>query len=159
MVHERRPHHFRATDRIPAAQRISKVCRPLLWRREPSRIYLLGPISGHDLRPVDLSRKSARHRGQPRRHTGKALPYGLSRSRAQIHSGRRQRHARLAHLRRLCASVDRTSTAALRHRTDGHRTRSKPLRAGLIDHRLMPELVSVGAFSPPQSRRQNAHSA
>jgi len=46
-------------------------------RFEPSRLYLLGPISGHGLRAVDLSREPARHRSLPRRHARQALSHGF----------------------------------------------------------------------------------
>jgi len=45
MVHEPRSHHFRATGRAPSPQGIPEVCCPLSWRLQPTRLYLLGPIS------------------------------------------------------------------------------------------------------------------
>ena len=159
MGHECRSYHLGATHRIFAAQRISEMRRPIQWRRKLARLLLLGSISGDGLRAMDLPRESARHRGLPGGHGREARSHGLSRPGPAFHPGRCQRHARLAHGRRLRADPDCHCTAALCRRTDGCRTRSKPLCAGFDDHRLMPEFVSLGSLPAPQGRRQDAYAA
>ena len=159
MVDECRPHRFRATDRVPAQQRIPEV-RCSLWRGLSfQRLLLLGPVTGDVFRSVDLSRKSARHRGVPSIHEWEALPHGLTWQGGALHPGRRQRGARLAHLCRLRPGSDRDRATASRPRSNRCRPRTESLCPGFHDHRSVPVTVPVGQIPEAQGRRQDAHVA
>ena len=62
MAHESGPHRLLTIDQLSSRPGVPSL-RPALSGRSPAaRFHLLGPVSGDGLRPVDLSRESARHR-------------------------------------------------------------------------------------------------
>ena len=146
-----RSHRFRSVDGSCALVRISQMCHALPWRRPPARLLLLGSVSGmafaqltyrESLRDIEACLRSM-HR--------QALPHGISRQGGALHAGRRQRVARLAHLRRLRPGLDRHCAAAVCTRSDRRRSGSESVRSGLHHHRPVPVAVSLGAI-PPSTR-------
>src|SRR5659263_98406 len=91
MVDEPWPHRLLSTDRTCAKQGIPEMCGPVSWRRPPARLLLLGSVSGNGLRPVDLSRKPARHRSVSTLDRWQALSHGISRQDGAHDIGRCER--------------------------------------------------------------------
>src|SRR5271166_2000876 len=77
MPNERWAHCLFPTDRVPSSSRVPAVHRPLLWSSLPEEAVVLGSISRHGLRPVDLPREPTRHRGVPALHRREALSHGI----------------------------------------------------------------------------------
>ena len=77
---------------------------------------------------VDVSGKSARHRGLSLGTIRQAVSHGPSIVGQKIHPGRCQRATGLANLRGVCATVDRTSPQALRRRRLGWISRTQFMR-------------------------------
>src|SRR5437588_5030959 len=65
MAHESWPNRLLAIDRASAAQRVSEVRSSLPRQFLSKELFLLGPVSGDGLCPIDLSRELARHRSLP----------------------------------------------------------------------------------------------
>ena len=59
MAHERRPNRLLAIDRAFASEGISKVRRALLWQFIREELLVLGSVSLHGVRTIDLPRKPA----------------------------------------------------------------------------------------------------
>ncbi len=62
MAHEPGPHRLLAVNQLSSRPGVPSLRRALSGRPPTARLHLLGPVSGDGFRPVDLSRKSARHR-------------------------------------------------------------------------------------------------
>src|SRR5271157_135717 len=107
--------------------------------------------------PAHVSREPARHRSLPACATVEALPHGLSQSGFSRYSSRRQRTPRLAHLPRFRARLNLYCSPTLSGRTSGHRFCQCGLRVRFHDDRPVSHLVSVGAVSPTQKRRQTPY--
>ena len=74
-------------------------------------------------------------------------------------SGRRQRDARLAHLRGIRSPSDCPSEEALCQRKPGHGAGQHGLCSGFHDHRSVPVAISMGALSLHQGGGEDAHVA
>src|SRR5216683_2229249 len=77
MAHESGPHCLFAVDQLSSLPRFPSLRRSLSGRPAAARLHLLGSVSGDGLRPVDLSRESARHRGLFGFVAGQALSPGI----------------------------------------------------------------------------------
>src|SRR5215467_12816945 len=110
-----------ATHQSLAPARVSAMCRTLLWQLSGAEFFLLGPVSHHDFRAVELPGKSARHRRLPAFAATPTLSSGNPRPDLAQHAGRRQRVARLADLCRLRSGIDWGSTPTLSRRRFGNR--------------------------------------
>src|SRR5713101_2357596 len=93
-------------DGLSSFQGFSTLCQTLPGRLQTQDFFLLGSVSLHDLRTVNVSRESARYRSLSARATHQALPSGHSRPSLAQYSGPCELGPRLAHLRRLRASAD-----------------------------------------------------
>jgi Transposase DDE domain len=107
MVHESWTNRVFSTHFPSSGSRVSSLRGTLPWRLPPTRVFLLGPVLMYGFRTVHLSRELARCRSMFAVFACQALPHGHSGSGFPLHSGRCQRNARLAHLRRFRAAVDR----------------------------------------------------
>ena len=96
MVHEPRPHRILPVDQLPSGSRIPPLRKPLRRGSQMARLFLLGSVPLHGVRPADLPRKPARHRSVPAFARRQALPHGIPLPGGALHTGRRQRVARLA---------------------------------------------------------------
>ena len=106
MVHEPRPHCVRAVDQLPSGSRIPPLPKPLRRGSQMARLFLLGSVPLHGVRPAELPRKPARHRSVPAFARRQALPHGIPLPGGALHTGRRQRVARLADLCRFRPGLD-----------------------------------------------------
>ena len=143
----------RPTHGLPAMDDIYPLCSEVWWRSSRSHVALHRAVPHHGLRPIDLPGKSARHRGVSDGASRQALPYGRLRAGAPRHTGRRQRVARLAHLRRFCAATDCAGAQALRQRRPGVGVVKYGLCLGLDDHRSVPVALPLGHISEPPRLR------
>ena len=156
---ECRPNCFRSAHGSSATLRVSEMRESLSGRPPAEELLVLGAVSRHGFCAVHLPREPARYRGVSAVSGRQALSHGVPEHVSALHAGRCQRVSGLEDLCRLCPSPDRRGATALLGRSDGRRTRCQPLCAGLDHHRSVSFLVSVGAFSPAQSRDQTAHPA
>jgi hypothetical protein len=74
--HEQRTEPVFATHRSLAPAPVSPVRATLRWQLSRAELFLLGPVSFHDLRTVELPRKSTRHRCLPALARTSALSSG-----------------------------------------------------------------------------------
>src|SRR5437667_4139676 len=124
-----------------------------------ARPHLLGTVLGHGLCPVDLSRKSARHRSLFGFVAGQAVSPGIPWRGGALDPGRCQRVAGLANLRRLRPAADRDRAQIVYARAHGRRSGREPVRSGFDDHRSVSGTVSLGPVPAAQGGRQDAHAA
>jgi hypothetical protein len=132
-------------DRAPGAQGISKVRCHVMVAIGTRRISLAGTSIWRWLSPTHLSRKPARHRDLSPIARRQAVSHGLSQQRGALDAGRRQRIARLAHLRRLRADADGHCPPLVRSRSHERRSGAELVCSEVDDHRSLPEDVSLGA--------------
>src|ERR1035438_5384403 len=135
------------------------MCDSLSRRLSAEDFLLLGSVSGNGVGTVDLPRQSARYRSVPAFDAGQALSHGIPRQGGALYSGRRQRVARLANLRRLCPGVDRRCATVVCPRSHRGGSGAESVRVGLDHHRSLPDFVSLGSVSPTQSRGEDAYPA
>src|SRR2546423_14319141 len=102
--HEQRTKPIFATHRPLTQTRVSSVRATLRWQPSDTQFFLLGSVSVHDVRAVDLPRESARHRGLPAFATTAALSSGNSWPRLTRPLGRGPRNPQLADRRRFRAT-------------------------------------------------------
>src|SRR5258707_1236109 len=159
MVDEFRQIDLCTTDGLSSCKSISPV-RPTLSRRlQTQKLLLLGPVSLHGFRATNLSRESARYRSLPARATDQTLPSRHSRPGLAQHLSPCELGARLAHLRRLCASADYPRASALRGRQLRRRVGPDRLRARCHHDRFVPGAFSLGQVSQTQRSGETAHPA
>src|SRR5450631_67865 len=77
MAHESGPHSLLAIDQLSSRSGVPPVRPALSGRPSAARLHLLGSVSGDGLRPVDLSRKPARHRSLFGFVAGQAVSLGI----------------------------------------------------------------------------------
>src|SRR5271156_3711417 len=150
-------HRVLPTDRVPSPPRVSKGRSSLRWWSLSEKSVLLGSVSRDGVRSVDLPRESSRHRSLPAFGQWQTLPQGVPRQGGTLDVGRCERITRLAHLRRLCAGLDRPRSPALCERSPRYRFGPELVCVGLHDHRPVPVLVSMGEIPKVQSSGQDAH--
>src|SRR5437868_12411837 len=159
MAHESGPHRLLAVDQLSSRPGVSSLRRALSGRLPAARPHLLGPVLGHGLCPVDLSRKSARHRSLFGFVAGQAVSPGIPWQGGALDPGRCQRVAGLANLRRLRPAADRDRAQIVYARAHGRRSGREPVRSGFDDHRSVSGTVSLGPVPAAQGGRQDAHAA
>src|SRR5258708_17312314 len=140
-----------------ASSRVSPVCATLCWQLSGKEFFLLGPVSRDDVRAIELSGKSARHRRLPALARTPALSSGNPRPDLAQHAGRRQRDPRLANLCRLCAGADPGGAAIVSGRRLGTRSGQHGLCAGFHNHRSVHGAVSLGVLHAEAARFEIAH--
>src|SRR5438552_18082951 len=79
MGHEPWPNCLFPIDRASASQRVSKVRSSLPWRSLLEKLFLLGSVSRHEFRTIDLQGESPRYRSLPTLHAEQAVSHGLPR--------------------------------------------------------------------------------
>src|ERR1700730_1622377 len=150
---------LRTTDGLSSFIRVSPMRRTLPGQLQTPELLLLGPVSLHGLRAVNLSRKPARHRSLSARESNQALSSGHPWSRLAEHAGKRKLGTRLADLRRLRSLANQPSASTIPRRRFQPGIAANSLRVGCHDHRSVPVAVSLGLLSQTQRGRQTAHSA
>src|SRR5213594_1978877 len=128
-------------------------------RRQPKHTatVVLGSISCHGICSTDLPSQSAGYRSLPGSTTEQALPLWFSRLCQTLHTGGRQRAARLENLCRFRPHADPYGPPSLRQ----HRSRIGLGRYGVCPrchhHRSVPEPFSLGQIQNPQGSHQAAY--
>jgi hypothetical protein len=117
------------------------------------------PVSRHGVRTADLARVLARYRGVPDGQPRQAVSHGPEGDSSALHAVGRIEPSRLAHLPCAGDAPDPARQRPLRQRLSGHGSGCDGLRSGLHDHRLVPELVRLGALSQYEGGREDAHPA
>src|SRR2546423_8863760 len=79
MSHELWPNSLFQIVRASASQRVSKVRSSLPWRSLLEELLLLGSVSRHGFRTIDLQGESPRYRSLPTLHAEQAVSHGLPR--------------------------------------------------------------------------------
>src|SRR5215212_23090 len=147
------------TDGLSSLKSFSTLCQTLPGRLQTQDFFLLGSISLHGLRAAYLSGEFARYRSLPARATDQALSPRHSRPSLAQHFGPCKLGARLAHLRRLCASVDYSRPRTLRRRQLRRRIGPDCLRARCHHHRFVSGTFPLGPVSQAQRSGEIAHAA
>src|SRR5665647_1734579 len=95
------PRHARicATHALSATEHVSTLCGRPSGRTQGQGLFVSGSVLRHGVRPIDLPRVLARHRGQLARPSPTAVSHGVSLSDyfAQ-HAGQRECHTPVANL-------------------------------------------------------------
>ena len=159
MAYEYRPNSFCPDHGFSAAQRISQMRQTIPRPLQSPAIFVHGSISLYGICSVKLSRKSAGHRSLSACSAVQTVSYGHPKSRFSFNTCLCQRNARLAHLCRLCTSLDSYCQAIVCKRRTVGRTGSNGVCTRFDNDRLVSFTVPVGAISPTQGRRKNAHTA
>ena len=157
VAREYRQNAFRPADGFSALEHFCADCCPLRWRRPGANAVLCRAIPRDGVRATDLSREPARYRSLPVGPRVETLSHGFSRAGPTIDSGRRQRDARLAHLRGVRSPSDCPSEEALCQRKPGYGADQHGLCSGFHDHRSVPVAVSMGALSLHQGGGEDPH--
>ena len=157
MTYGIREARVRSTHGLRPSARLRRLRSAVRRRSSSTWLLVSGSVSLHGVCATDLSRKPPRHRDVSAGLRAQALPCGLSWQGLAEHVGRCQPRSRLAHLRRLRSSVDRSSAEALCRRSLRRGTGTDRLRPRQHHDRPLPEPVSVGAVPPPQRGREAAH--
>lgn len=110
--HVHRQNSVCAVDGLSALDNLYSNRQSLRRQSSYSHASLCRTFSCPGVCSVDLSRKPSRYRGVPFGAIGQALPYGYPLAGQAIHSGRRQRAQRLAHLCRVRPTIDHASPQA-----------------------------------------------
>src|SRR5258705_4975847 len=132
--------------------------RGALWRRaQGQEFFLPRPLSVPGFCSTDLSRKLARHRSVSARASGQAVPHGHQEPGVAQYSGRCQREAGLAALRRLCPVAHRHRPSSLCRGLVWRRPQRHGLRFGCQHHRSVPVGICLGSVSLDQGGHQVAH--
>ena len=136
---ESRTNHFCPNHGVRLSRRISPLRTEIRWQSKCAATVVLEPVSGHGLRPTDLSPQSSRYRSLFAGATFQALSLRLQSSHPTLHPGRRQRAARLENLRRFCPYPNRHRSSSVRGQrywigSGGHR-----LCSGRYHHRSVSE--------------------
>ena len=147
------------THRSLAPAPVSPVRATLRWQLSRAEFFLLGPVSFHDLRTVELPRKSTRHRCLPALARTSAPSSGNPRQNIAQHAGRCQRVTRLEDLRRLRPRIDPRSAAIVSQRRPGAGSGQHGLCAGFHDYRSVHGAVSVGTFFLDPTRSETTYAA
>src|SRR3989338_7402906 len=124
MAYEYRQNHFCSRDGASRTSGVSEMRPPLPRQLQSKNLFMPRSISGDGLRSVELPGKSSRYRSLSSGHAHETLSHGNPRRSFSQQSGSCQRNTRLAHLGRLCSSLDSHSPASLRQRSLWGRTRS-----------------------------------
>ena len=159
VAREHRQDAFRPADGFSALEHFCADCCPLRWRRPGPNALLCRAIPRDGVRATDLSREPARYRGLPIGARVETLSHRFSRAGPTINSGRRQRDARLAHLRGIRSPSDCPSEEALCQRKPGRGAGQHGPCSGFHDHRSVPVAISMGALSLHQGGGEDAHVA
>ena len=159
LVHAHRSHSFRAGPRPDPPPRVRAVCCALPRPAPAPNVLLLRPTPLSGLRPVDVPRESPRHRDLLAGPPAEAVSRRAPRPRGAEHPRRCERDARLADLRRLCATLDPSGTRAVRRRALRGRVGADRLRVRCDDHRPVPGLISVGPLPADQGGREAPYAA
>jgi hypothetical protein len=131
---------------------LSTLCQTLPRRLQTQEFFLLGSVSLHGLRAVNLSREFARYRSLPARTTDQALPSWHSWPSLAQHPGPCELGPRLAHLRRLRTSADYARPRALRKRQLRRRIGPGRLRARCHYHRFVSGTFPLPSFASTKER-------
>src|SRR2546422_10161260 len=150
---------FLSADGLSSFSGIPTMRRPLQWQLQAPALFLLGSVSVHGIRAIDLSGESSRHRSVFALGGYEALPHGHSWWRCAQYTGKCKSGARLAHLRRLCSNADCYRTQALHRRQLWGRAPRHCLRARLHDDRFVSFAVSLGQVPQARWSGENAHAA
>ena len=142
-----------------AAQRIPQMCYSIQRPLQSPTVFVHGSIPLNGICSVKLPRKSAGHRGMSACSAIQAVSHGHSKSHFSLDSRARQRNTRLAHLCRLCPSLDSYRSPTLCKRRVIGRTGTDCICPRLDNHRPVPVIVPVGTISATQGRCKNAYIA
>ena len=154
---EPRTNHIRSNHEVSFSRRVRSMRSALRWEPIHQALLLLGSVSGHGLRPTDLSREPSRHRSLSGNTAQQALSLWAQRTSEAILACRCQRTSRLENLCRFRAHAHRHCAPAVRR----HRPRVGPgrnaLRAGRHDYRSVSFDVPLGKIQKGQGCNQASH--
>src|SRR6266513_1444199 len=154
---ESRTNHFCPNHGVHLSRRVSSLRPEIRWQSQCAAAVVLESVSGHGLCPIDLSPQSSRYRSLFESSTFQALSLRLQSPHPTLHSGRRQRAARLENLRRFCSYPDRHRSSSVR----GHRSwigsGSYCLCPGCYHYRSVSECFPLGHLQASQGSHQASH--
>src|SRR5882724_425323 len=111
---ECRPESFRPGDGFSSLDNVRSDREAVRWRPSCANAVLYRAVSLYGVRAAHISGEPAGYRGVLGGTSREAVSHGPAPASSSLHSGRGKRIARLAHLRRVCSSADRTGAKALR---------------------------------------------
>src|SRR5882724_1119742 len=155
---ESRTNHFCSNHGVHLSRRISRLRSEIRRQSQCAATVVLEPVSGHGLCPTDLSPQPSRHRSLFESATFQALSLWLQSPHPTLHSGRRQRAARLENLRRLCSYPDRHRSASVRRHRSWIGSGGYCLCSGRDHDRSVSECFSLGHLQASQGSHQTSHS-
>ncbi len=159
MADEYRKNDLCSNHGLLADLRIPAMCRTICGKLQNQELFLLGSVSKHGLRATYLPGKPAGYSSLSSGSQAENLSHGHTRKDFSKYISPRQPNKRLAHLRRLCPSLDPESPTALRQRFVWYRTETDHLRAGCHNHRPLSFAFPMGNVSQKQGCGETAHAS
>ena len=148
-----------ATDGFASIVRISQMRSTVSRQLQSKEFLMFGPVPDYGFCVTYLQGKPAGHRILLSGNGATALSYGHSEQGFPKYPGPCQRKQGLAHLRRLCSSVDWDCPQSLSQRRLRGTTEANSLCIRFHHHRPMSFTLSLGTVSEKQSCHQTSYPA
>jgi len=155
--HELRMRSVQSDDRSFVPSRLPQMRGPLRRQSPGPHVQLLGSVPVHGLCPVHFPRVAARHCFLSALGRLGLVSPGHPRQCLAQHLGRRQRIARLAHLRRFRSDPDRYGPGTLSRSGPGDCSEPEGLCLGFDNHRPVHEPVPLGLVQAAAACDQASH--
>ncbi len=149
--------NFLSTFRLSAEETIRQMCTKISWQSSDIILFMLRPISFNVFRTNYQSQKPSRYRNLSACNGTKTLSLRLPLKYISNHFSKGKRKSPLANIRRLCSHINQQGTMSLCRRLSRIFDRQRSLCSGLNDHRLMPDIVSVGKLSQAKGGSKASH--
>ena len=156
-AYEFRQDDLLSADGLSSPSRLSSMRRSLPWQLQTPTFFLLGSVSVHGVRAIDLPGESARYRSLSAFGWHEALSHGHSQPRLPQHPCECESGARLAYLCRLRPDADLHGSRALCWRQFRCRPQADGLRTRCHNDRSVSFPVPVGTLPQAQGSCQTAH--
>ena len=149
--------NFLSTFRLSAEETIRQMCTKISRQLSDKIIFMLRPISFNVFRTNYQSQKPSRHRNISSGNGAKTLSLRFPLEYISNHFSKGKRKSPLANIRRLRSYINQQGTKSLCQRLSRFFDRQRSLCSGFNNHRLMPDIVSVGKLSQAKSSRKTSY--
>ncbi len=143
--------NFLSTFRLSAEETIRQMCAKISQQSSDKIFLMLRPISFNVFCTNYQSQKSPRHRNISSCNGAKTLSLRFPLEYISNHFSKSKRKSPLVNIRRFRSHINRQGTKSLCQRLSRFFDRQRSLCSGFNNHRLMPDIVSVGKLSQAKS--------
>ena len=143
--------NFFSTFRLSAEETIRQMCTKISRQSSDKILLMLRPISFNVFRTNYQSQKPSRYRNISACNGTQTLSLRLPLKYISNHFSKGKRKSPLANIRRLRSHINQQGTKSLCQRLSRFFDRQRSLCSGFNNHRLMPDIVSMGKLSQAKS--------